>query len=92
MIFRPAVLLAALALAAPAAAAPKPEAQTCTTRLKSAEAARDLTSVKLEEETERADAQNYLTHLELQITKQRLAAALAKCGAACAAPGPAAGR
>ena len=40
--------------------------------------------MKLAEETERADAQTYLTRLELGITKQRLAAALAKCGAACA--------
>ena len=58
-------------------------------QLKAAQSARDLNAVKLEEETERADAQFYLTRLELQVTKQRLAAALAKCGAACAAPAPA---
>lgn len=83
------MLLPALALAAALAlpAAPPPAragAATCPARLKTAEDGRDLADVKLAEETERADAQAYLIRLELRVTKQQLAAALAKCGAACA--------
>jgi hypothetical protein len=48
------------------------------------QAAKALADVKLEEEIERADAQNYLTRLELSITKKKLAETMAKCGAACA--------
>lgn len=82
-------LLALLAaLAAPPAPAAK--ADPCSTRLKTAEDARDLAQVKLDEETERADAQAYLIRLELRVTQQKLATALAKCGAACAPPAPAA--
>lgn len=83
-------LMLAAAVAAPVAAQPRAAAETCAAQLKSSRAAEAVTAVKLEEETERADAQTYLTRLELQITKQRLAAALAKCGAACAPPTPAA--
>ena len=76
-------VLALLAvLATPPAPAAKVEA--CSTRLKGAEAARDLAQVKLEEETERADAQAYLIRLELRVTQQKLATALSKCGPACA--------
>ena len=94
MPLRPLVLSIVLtaALAGPAFAAPKAAPQTCAVQLKAAQSARDLTAVKLEEETERADAQFYLTRLELQVTKQRLAAALAKCGAACAPPAAAPAR
>lgn len=80
------MLLPALALYAALAAAAAAPAEPCSTRLKTAEAARDLAQVKLEEETERADAQAYLIRLELRVTQQKLAAALAKCGAACAVP------
>ena len=80
----------ALAFALIAALASPPAAPaSCTVRLKAVEEARDLAQVKLQEETERADAQAYLIRLELGVTKQRLAAALARCGAACA-PIPAA--
>ena len=40
--------------------------------------------VKLASEIERSDAQVYLMRLELSVTKRQLAAALAKCGEACA--------
>ena len=76
------VLALIAALAAPPAAAAK--AEPCSVRLKTTEDARDLYKVKLEEEVERADAQTYLTRLELRVTQQKLTAALAKCGAACA--------
>ena len=80
-------LVAALA-AAPSVAASAEPAQSCAARLKAAEDGRALAEVKMQEEMERADAQVYLTRLELSVTKQKLAAALAKCGAACA-PAPA---
>lgn len=88
------MLLPALAAATVAfAPAPGPaQPPSCSARLKAAEDARDLAQVKLEEETERADAQAYLIRLELRTTKQQLAAALARCGAACAAPTPPLGR
>lgn len=85
----PLPLILAAALAAAPAPAPAARTEPCSARLKAAEEARDLYRVKLEEETERADAQNYLTHLELKVTQQRLATALAKCGAACAPAAPA---
>ncbi|MDZ4370433.1 MAG: hypothetical protein U1C74_03295 [Phenylobacterium sp.] len=44
--------------------------------------------VKLASEMERADAQTYLIRLELAAAKRQLAAALAKCGDACAAKTP----
>ena len=75
-------MITLLALVAALAAPPAPAA-LCTARLKTAEDARDLYKVKLEEEVERADAQTYLTRLELRVTQQKLTAALAKCGAAC---------
>ena len=78
----------AILAAAPGVAASAEPAQSCAARLKAADDARALAEVKLQEEMERADAQVYLTRLELSVTKQRLAAALAKCGAACA-PAPA---
>ena len=79
----PLPLLTLLAvLAAPPAPAAK--AEPCSVRLKAAQDARDLYKVKLEEETERADAQTYLTRLELRVTQQKLATALSKCGSACA--------
>jgi hypothetical protein len=78
-----------LAFAAPTfAAAPAP--QSCAAQLKVSQDAVALADVKMQEEIERSDAQTYLTRLELSVTKQKLAAALAKCGAACA-PTPAAG-
>ncbi len=86
MIRLAAVLVATLSLAAPALAAPGASA-ACAARLKSSEDARALAEVKLQEEMERADAQTYLTRLELSVTKKKLAEALAKCGAACA-PAP----
>lgn len=58
-----------------AASAQSPE--TCPARLALAE-------VKLASDIERSDAQVYLMRLELSVTKRQLAAALAKCGAACA--------
>lgn len=81
-------LLAALALATPAVAAAKAPPQTCKAQLSSTQDALALSEVKLQEEMERADAQTYLTRLELSVTKQKLAAALAKCGAACAPSAP----
>ena len=79
----PLSLLTLLAvLAAPPAPAAK--AEPCSVRLKAAQDARDLYKVKLEEETERADAQAYLIRLELRVTQQKLATALSKCGPACA--------
>ncbi len=77
--------LFALLAAFAATAAPAAKAEPCSVRLKTAEESRDLYRVKLEEEVERADAQTYLTRLELRVTQQKLAAAMAKCGAACAA-------
>ena len=62
-------LLLILAAALTAAPAPVAKTEPCSVRLKAAEEARDLFKVRLEEETERADAQNYLTHLELNVTK-----------------------
>lgn len=82
------MLLPLLVLAAVLASPPTTPA-SCPTRLKTAEDARDLVQVKLQEEMERADAQAYLIRLELSVTKQRLATALAKCGAACAPTPPA---
>lgn len=87
-----AVALALLVPASGALAAPAAPAQACEVKLKAAEDARALSEVKLEEEVERADAQNYLTHLELRVTQQRLAAALVKCGAACTPAAPASQR
>jgi hypothetical protein len=66
----------------PAAAGQRPP--TLAEKLKAAEAARDLAEVKLASEIERSDGQAYLLRLELAVTKRQLAAALAKCGAACA--------
>ena len=53
------------------------QSESCESRLA-------LADVKLASEIERADAQAYLTRLELTIAKRELAAALAKCGPACA--------
>ncbi len=80
--------LVAVLAAAPSFAVSAEPVQSCATRLKASDDARALTEVKLQEEMERADAQVYLTRLELSVTKQKLIAALAKCGAACA-PAPA---
>jgi ATP/maltotriose-dependent transcriptional regulator MalT len=70
-------LAASLALAGSAVAQGKPE--TCAAKL-------TLAEVKLASEIERSDAQAYLIRLELAQTKRQLAAALAKCGGACAKP------
>lgn len=71
-----AAILAAAAVGAASAQAP----DACP-------AARALAEVKLASEIERSDAQVYLMRLELSVTKRQLAAALAKCGPACA-PAP----
>jgi len=82
VIARPlAAALIALALAGTTQAASKPT--PCPAALKAAEDGKALAEVKLAEEYERSDAQVYLMRLELSITKRELAAALAKCGAAC---------
>ncbi len=60
--------------------------ETCAAKLKASDEAKALADVKLAEEYERSDAQVYLMRLELSVTKRALAAALAKCGAACTAP------
>lgn len=83
----------ALVLAQPPAGqsrpAPAAKPMTCSASLKVCQDARTETDLKLQDEMERADIQNYLTRVELGATKQKLAAALAKCGAACApAPPP----
>ena len=84
-----ALLAAALAgQSHPAPAAPaKPP--TCAASLKTCEADRTQVDLKLQDEMERADVQNYLLRVELGATKQKLAAALKKCGEACGAPAPA---
>jgi hypothetical protein len=74
--------LTALACAALAGGAVAKE-PTLAEKLKASEAARVLAETKLASEIERSDAQVYLMRLELSITKRQLAAALAKCGAAC---------
>jgi len=62
----------------------EPQTQTpCAAKLKSSQEGKALADVKLTEEYERSDAQVYLMRLELSVTKQKLAAALAKCGEAC---------
>jgi hypothetical protein len=77
--------LAAIACIALAGAAVAADHQpTLAEQLKASEAARVLAETKLASEIERADAQAYLLKLELSVTKRQLAAALAKCGAACA--------
>ena len=81
---RPLALLAVAALLL--GAAPKPEATSCAARLQRTAEDKALAEVKLEDEQERADAQAYLIRLELNVTKQRLASALSKCGEACKAP------
>ncbi len=89
MIRRAPLLLTLLALAAaPAAAAARPAPASCPAKLQVALEDKAVAEVKLEDEYERSDAQAYLIRLELAITKQRLAAALAKCGAACAPAAP----
>ena len=75
--------VAAISLAGAAQAAP-----STAEKLKAAEAARALAEVKLASEIERSDAQVYLMRLELSLTKRQLAAALAKCGEACAEKKP----
>ena len=72
--------LACLALAGTAVA----KEPSLAEKLKASEAARVLAETKLASEIERSDAQVYLMRLELSVTKRQLAAALAKCGAACA--------
>lgn len=79
------LLMAVIASTTPAAAKLERPASSAA-RLAASEKQRMLAEVKLAEEIERADAQNYLTRLELGVTKQRLAAALAKCGAPCVSP------
>ena len=74
-------LLAAACLTLAGAAVAK--APTLAEKLKTSEAARVLAETKLASEIERSDAQVYLMRLELSVTKRQLAAALAKCGAAC---------
>jgi hypothetical protein len=76
--------LTALACAALAGGAAAKE-PTLAEKLKASEAARVLAETKLASEIERSDAQVYLMRLELSVTKRQLAAALAKCGAACSA-------
>ncbi len=83
-----AVILAASALAAGAQAAERGRPETCAAALKEAQDAKAMADVKLAEEYERSDAQVYLMRLELSVTKQKLAAALAKCGVACAPSKP----
>ena len=79
---RAATVTLALLAAGPAFAKPT-EGSSCTVKLAASEKARALAGVMLQEENERADAQVYLTRLELSVTKQKLAAALSKCGVAC---------
>lgn len=76
--------LAAACVALAGGAAAAPAQPTLAEKLKAAEAARALAEVKLASEIERSDAQVYLMRLELSVVKRQLAAALAKCGAACA--------
>jgi hypothetical protein len=79
-------IVTALACAALAGSAAATE-PTLAEKLKASEAARQLAETKLASEIERSDAQVYLMRLELSVTKRQLAAALAKCGAACAPDG-----
>ena len=79
------MIVTALACAALAGSAAAKE-PTLAEKLKASEAARQLAETKLASEIERSDAQVYLMRLELSVTKRQLAAALAKCGAACEAP------
>ena len=83
-----AILALALAGQSPAPTAPATPL-TCSAGLKVCEAARTQLDLKLQDEMERADVQNYLLRAELGATKQKLAAALKKCGEACAPPAPA---
>ena len=76
--------LAALACAALAGTAVA-KAPTLAEQLRASEAARVLAETRLASEIERSDAQVYLMRLELSVTKRQLAAAMAKCGDACAA-------
>lgn len=76
-------LLTALACVAVAGSALAKEPSPAE-KLKASEAARVLAETKLASEIERSDAQVYLMRLELSVTKRQLAAALARCGAACA--------
>lgn len=76
--------LAACASTPPMGAAS--ETSTLQAQLKAAQDEAALTKLKLADEMERADVQNYLRQQDVATAKRETAAMKAKCGAPCATP------
>jgi uncharacterized lipoprotein YmbA len=76
--------LAACASSGPMGSAPQTSALQAQLKVAQDEAA--LTKLKLADEMERADVQNYLRQQEVVAAKRETAAMKAKCGAPCATP------
>lgn len=81
--FFPLALSACASMAGPA---PGPQTSTLQAELEAARQEAALTKLKLADEMERADVQNYLRQQEVAAAKRETAAMKAKCGAACATP------